>query len=93
MGVRLGDSSVVLARGRLGAGDGAEQISPEAVALDRRAADRHQRRAALDGRADRGEGLRGLGRLRTVDDDRVALGDVRGRLPGRDESRLPELSD
>ena len=89
--VRLGDSSVVLAARRLGAGDGPQQISPEAVALDRRAADRDQRGATLDGRPERSQELQGLGGLRPVHDDRVALGDVRRRPAGRHESRLAEL--
>jgi len=50
---------VVLTGRRLGAGDGAEQIEPRTVPLDRRAADRHHRGAALDGRAHRGEDCKG----------------------------------
>ena len=90
VGVGLGDPRVVLAQGRLRAGDRAKQIGPEPIALGRSAADRQQRRSPLDGRPDRAQKLEGLGRLRTVDDDRAALGDV-GRRPARDhEADLAE---
>ena len=92
VGVCFRDPRVVLARRRLRTRHRAEQLSPEAVALDRRAADRDQCRAALDRHTDCGEQLQGLGGLRPVHDDRVAFGHVRRRIAGCDESWLAELS-
>ena len=90
VGVRGGDPRVVLADRRLRPGDDAQEVGPEPVALRRHAADGHQRRAALDGRPQRGQGRERPGRLGTVDDDRVVLGEIRERLAGADELDVAE---
>ena len=74
VGVRRRHRREVLAGRRLRAGDHAQEVRPETMALGRRGADADQRDASLHRRAERPQGLDGLRRRAPVDHDRVVLG-------------------